>query len=115
VQRGELREWAAEVEVVMRTPIEAPGLWTSAGIGVVISALFFGVGLLASTGKNAPSPNPYVVSAAAGLFVIGVLIIAFTRHVNRDAKRLNVGRGDLLAQKIRAADTRTALLGEGDD
>jgi hypothetical protein len=98
----------------MRTPIEAPGLWTSAGIGVVISAVFFGIGLLASTGKNAPSPSPYVVSAAAGMFVIGVLIIVFTRHVNRDAKRLNVGRADLLAQKIRNADTRTPAVGDSE-
>jgi hypothetical protein len=101
---------SGQVEHVMRTPIEAPGLWKSAGIAIMIAAVFFGLSLWASTsGTHAPNPSAYTETTAAALFVLGAAIYLFTRHVERDARRLNTTQSEMLAKKIRAADTRTAL------
>jgi hypothetical protein len=116
VRRGELREWAEEVEHVMRTPIEAPGLWKSAGIGISVAALFFGGGLaVAYTGKNAPAPNPWIVVPALSLFVIGVLIFKFTEQLDKEVKKAGLDRTVMLANKIRHADIRTPVLSKDID
>ena len=108
VRRGELREWAQEVEHVMRTPIEAPGLWKSAGLAVCIAALFFGGGLAVTyTGKGAPNPDPWIVVPALAVFVVGILIFAFTEQIDKEAKKAGLDRSTMLANKIRHADVRT--------
>lgn len=108
VRRGELREWAKEVEHVMRSPIEAPSVWKAAGIGVSTSALFYGLSLIpAYAPKDAPSPSAWVVLPAAFLFFIGIALYLFTAHVEQEAKRMNIGHAEMLADKIRHADNRT--------
>ncbi|HUA11540.1 MAG TPA: hypothetical protein VMA83_06010 [Solirubrobacteraceae bacterium] len=114
VRRGELRDWAAEVERVLRTPIEAPGLWKSAGIGLSVAAVFFGLGLLVTyTAKEAPSPSAWAVVPALALFLIGVAIFKFTEQVDKQAKAAGYERAKVLADKIRQADVRTPR-GRGD-
>ncbi len=108
VRRGELRDWADEVEQVVRTPIEAPGLWKSAGVGIVIAAIFLGGGLaVAYTPKNAPKPDPWIVVPAAAVFIVGVLLFLFTEKVDKEAKAAGYSRASVLADKIRHADVRT--------
>lgn len=116
VRRGELREWAEEVEHVMRTPLDAPGLWKSAGIAVCIAALFFGGGLAVTyTSKEAPSPDPWIVVSAVAVFVVGILIFVFTEQVDKQAKAAGLDRTKMLATKIRHADVRTPALHEDRD
>lgn len=92
----------------MSPPIEAPGLWKSAGIGIVIAAIFFGGGLaIAYTPKNAPKPDAWIVVPAAAVFVVGVLLFVFTERVDKEAKAAGYSRATTLANKIRHADTRT--------
>jgi|ERR1700727_697670 len=108
VRRGELREWADEVESVMRSPIEAPGLWKSAGIGVAVAALFFGGGLAVTyTAKGAPSPSAWAVVPTLTLFIVGVLLFFFTEQVDKQAKEAGYTRANACADKIRHADRRT--------
>ena len=108
VRRGELREWAAEAEEVVRNPIEAPTLWKAVGISLSISAVFFGLSLVPATaGKGQPNVSPWEGMATAVLFIAGIVIFAFTAHLERDVKRLNMSRATMLAAKIRHVDERT--------
>lgn len=108
VRRGELQEWAKEVEHVMRSPIEAPGLWKSAGITLVVAAVFFALSLIpVYAPDDAPGLSPWAIWPAIVLFLGGIIIYAFTAHLERDTKRMNADRAEMLASKIRHADTRT--------
>jgi hypothetical protein len=108
VRRGELRDWADEVERVMRTPIDAPGLWKSAGLALCIAALFFGLGLAVTyTAKNAPSPDAWIIVPTVFVFLAGVALFLFTEQVDRQAKAAGINRAKACADKIRHADVRT--------
>ena len=112
VRRGELREWAAEAEEVVRNPIEAPTLWKAVGISLSMSAVFFGLSLIPATaGKGQPNVSSWEGMATVVLFLGGMLIFAFTAHLERDVKRANMSRAQMLAAKMRYADERTPLLG----
>jgi hypothetical protein len=103
-----LREWADEVEQVMRGPIQAPGLWKSAGLGVVIAAIFFGGGLaVAYAPRNAPNPDPWIIAPTAAIFVVGLLLFLFTEKVDKEVKHAGYDRSKVCADKIRHADVRT--------
>jgi hypothetical protein len=109
VRRGELREWAREVEHVMRTPIDAPDLWKVGSLTVVISAVFYGLTLIPIyVPRNAPSPSLWAIIPAAFMFALGVITFLFTLHLEKNTKRMNTDRAEMLANKIRHADARTS-------
>jgi hypothetical protein len=111
VRRGELRDWADEVEQVVHTPIEAPNLWKSAGIGIAVSAVFFGGTLaIAYVPHGSPRPDVWLVVPAAAIFAVGVLLALFTGQVDGEAKVAGYSRATALANKMRHADTRTPPL-----
>jgi hypothetical protein len=96
------------VEQVVLTPIDAPNLWRSAGIGMAVAAVFFGGTLaIAYVPSGSPKPDVWLVMPAAAIFVVGVLLFVFTGKVDAQAKAAGYSRARTLADKIRHADTRT--------
>ena len=98
----------------MRTPIDAPGLWKVGSLTVVVTAVFYGLTLIPIYApKDAPEPSLWAIIPAAFLFALGVMAFAFTTHLERDVRRMNMDRAEVLADKIRFADVRTPKDGEG--
>ncbi len=98
----------------MHSPIDAPGLWKVGSLTVVVTAVFYGLTLIPIYAPNAaPSPSLWAIIPAALLFALGVITFAFTAHLEKDTKRMNMDRAEVLADKIRFADVRTPK--EGDD
>lgn len=92
-----------------RTPIDAPGLWKVGSLTVVISAMFYGLTLIPIyVPKGAPSPSLWAIIPAAFMFALGLIAFLFTSHLEKDTKRMNTSRAEMLANKIRHADVRTS-------
>ncbi|HYH59584.1 MAG TPA: hypothetical protein VD790_10245 [Thermoleophilaceae bacterium] len=96
VRRRDLDEWAAEVERIIKNPLENASAWTAGLATLAIGVAISGLTLLAA--EDVPMWVHLVhwsVVAGAGFSAV------FTGWVNSQQQKSTQGRGDLLAGRIR--------------
>jgi hypothetical protein len=109
VRRSELREFADEVERIVKNPLENASAWTAGlatlGIGALLSVLAIG----ASDAKGVPM---WIYILHWGVVIGAGLAAAFAEWVHVQQKKSSTSRSELLAGRIRECDSRAPSPGD---
>jgi hypothetical protein len=116
VRRVELRKFACEVERIAKNPLESASIWTTATVSLAFGALLALLGSLAAQSKTNHQPEwLFIVEGTAlGAFLLASIFCAW---VNYRQKKDKVDQAAILAQQLRACDTRAPqqVSASGDD
>jgi hypothetical protein len=106
VRRAELRQWANEVVVIAKNPLEHAQVWTSTCLAVAVTAGLTALGMAASeSSTNHPPELAYVIMLAVTL--ASFIAAAFAGWVDRQQRKDHTSRAQTLSSQITAADTRS--------